>query len=235
MSKKITKLTKNAAFYLGKCIWWPLVKDFMPNHHPPSDHYPRANVCLTDSSITQIVRHQQPLVSPLQPYRDSFHWPRRSREPVLGLRNRSLVFPTAFLQQWWRLLDPDPPLQDSFEVALGSVCQRVHPNLLAGDVVAHAVECVKTTFWLFCRRKRTGWHNSGTQTHRWGNFGDFFWNKEREEWEITERKKVTKRPAGIRTGDLLLTGRMLFRLSHSHGLWWMKFESDLVNRYFNRR
>ena len=42
MAKKITKLTKNAAFYLGKCIWWPLVKDFMPNHHPPSDHYPRA-------------------------------------------------------------------------------------------------------------------------------------------------------------------------------------------------
>ena len=42
----------------------------------------------------------------------------------------------------------------------------------------------------------------------------FFWNKEREEWEITERKKVTKRPAGIRTGDLSLTGRMLFRLSH---------------------
>ena len=27
-------------------------------------------------------------------------------------------------------------------------------------------------------------------------------------------KKVTKRPAGIRTGDLSLTGRMLFRLSH---------------------
>ena len=42
MAKKITKLTKNAAFYLGKCIWRPLVKDFMPNHHPPSDHYPRA-------------------------------------------------------------------------------------------------------------------------------------------------------------------------------------------------
>ena len=42
MAKKITKLTKNAAFYLGKCIWWPLVKDFMPNHHPPSDHHPRA-------------------------------------------------------------------------------------------------------------------------------------------------------------------------------------------------
>ena len=42
MAKKIMKLTKNAAFYLGKCIWRPLVKDFMPNHHPPSDHYPRA-------------------------------------------------------------------------------------------------------------------------------------------------------------------------------------------------
>ena len=27
-------------------------------------------------------------------------------------------------------------------------------------------------------------------------------------------EKVTKRPAGIRTGDLSLTGRMLFRLSH---------------------
>ena len=48
MAKKITKLTKNAAFYLGKCIWWPLVKDFMPNYHPPSDHYPRALNFLTN-------------------------------------------------------------------------------------------------------------------------------------------------------------------------------------------
>ena len=50
MAKKITKLTKNAAFYLGKCIWRPLVKDFMPNHHPPSDHYPRA---LTISQVNE--------------------------------------------------------------------------------------------------------------------------------------------------------------------------------------
>ena len=47
MAKKITKLIKNAAFYLGKCIWWLLVKDFMPNHHPPSDHYPRALILKT--------------------------------------------------------------------------------------------------------------------------------------------------------------------------------------------
>ena len=56
MAKKITKLTKNAAFYQGKCIWWPLVKDFMPNHHPPSDHYPRA-----------LIDKTAPLVSTLSP------------------------------------------------------------------------------------------------------------------------------------------------------------------------
>ena len=57
MAKKITKLTKNAAFYLGKCIWRPLVKDFMPNHHPPSDHYPRAlsfSIALSDSPPVEL-------------------------------------------------------------------------------------------------------------------------------------------------------------------------------------
>ena len=62
MAKKITKLTKNAAFYLGKCIWWPLVKDFMPNHHPPSDHYPRALITTQLKTGVDLPRHLSSLV-----------------------------------------------------------------------------------------------------------------------------------------------------------------------------
>ena len=46
-------------------------------------------------------------------------------------------------------------------------------------------------------------------------FGNYFFLKERKRRVRNYRtEKVTKRPAGIRTGDLSLTGRMLFRLSH---------------------
>ena len=43
---------------------------------------------------------------------------------------------------------------------------------------------------------------------------DFFLKERKRRVRKNRTEKVTKRPAGIRTGDFSLTGRMLFRLSH---------------------
>ena len=61
------------------------------------------------------------------------------------------------------------------------------------------------------------------------------WNKEREEWEITERKKWPRDLPGFEPGTFRLPGECSFDWATSHGPWWMEFESDLVNRYFHRR
>ena len=45
-------------------------------------------------------------------------------------------------------------------------------------------------------------------------FGNFFLKERKRRVRNYRTEKVTTRPAGIRTGDLSLTGRMLFRLSH---------------------
>ena len=63
----------------------------------------------------------------------------------------------------------------------------------------------------------------------------FFWNKEREEWEITERKKWPRDLPGFEPGTFRLPGECSSDWATSHGPWWMEFQSDLVNRYFHRR
>ena len=55
-------------------------------------------------------------------------------------------------------------------------------------------------------------------------FGFFFLKERKRRVRNYRTEKVTKRPARIRTGDLSLTGRMLFRLSHKsrsvvNGVW----------------
>ena len=60
-------------------------------------------------------------------------------------------------------------------------------------------------------------------------------NKEREEWEITERKKWPRDLPGFEPGTFRLPGECSSDWATSHGPWWMEFESDLVNRYFHRR
>ena len=52
-------MTKNAAFYQGKCFRRPLVKDFILNHHPPSDHYPRALKCEACNWVNSKTRYLQ--------------------------------------------------------------------------------------------------------------------------------------------------------------------------------
>ena len=58
----------------------------------------------------------------------------------------------------------------------------------------------------------------------------FFWKKEREEWEITERKKWPRDLPGFEPGTFRLPGECSSDWATSHGPLWMEFESDLVNR-----
>ena len=59
--------------------------------------------------------------------------------------------------------------------------------------------------------------------------------KEREDWEITERKKCPRDLPGFKPGTFRSLGECSSDWATRHGPLWMEFESDLVNRYFHRR